>query len=298
MISNLHLAAVVAKGAERSLFRLPLAKSVQQALGVEWSRQHEALLAGNDIVDFDSAYNPEENEILRISGFKPPAWLAKQNSREAVHLAVMGQAPSDLERIRGLLGFGQLGGEEVVLFQSFSRSHVLRPGFSLFSENGSYRSIEQPGVTLSDRLAGVLRSNGELLFPAFRSINAIMPMLEYYREASENEIREVLRHKHIVAEDADALARAPSQWFSKRFAFLRDSEVLKKYAPKQLRARAKKCNLAVKLKDGKIVFPANKADAKRLLQFLNEELFRGAITEKLYSTNSKRAEPGALSSGG
>ena len=28
--------------------------------------------------------------------------------------------------------------------------------------------------------------------------------------------------------------------------------------------------------------------AKKLLQFLNEELFRGAITETLYETNSKR----------
>ncbi len=38
----------------------------------------------------------------------------------------------------------------------------------------------------------------------------------------------------------------------------------------------------------RIVFPAEKASAKKLLQFLNQKLFRGAITERLFETNSKR----------
>lgn len=38
----------------------------------------------------------------------------------------------------------------------------------------------------------------------------------------------------------------------------------------------------------RIVFPAEKVPAKKLLQFLNEELFWGATTERLFETNSKR----------
>ena len=41
-------------------------------------------------------------------------------------------------------------------------------------------------------------------------------------------------------------------------------------------------------RNGKIVFPSDKSAVKKILQFLNEELFRGAITETLYETNSKR----------
>jgi hypothetical protein len=40
--------------------------------------------------------------------------------------------------------------------------------------------------------------------------------------------------------------------------------------------------------NGRVVFPADKVAAKRLLLFLNEELFRGAISETLYETNSNR----------
>jgi hypothetical protein len=38
--------------------------------------------------------------------------------------------------------------------------------------------------------------------------------------------------------------------------------------------------------NGRVVFPADKVAAKRLLQFLNEKVFRGAISETLSETNS------------
>jgi hypothetical protein len=38
--------------------------------------------------------------------------------------------------------------------------------------------------------------------------------------------------------------------------------------------------------NGRVVFPADKVAAERLLLFLNEQLLRGAISETLYETNS------------
>jgi hypothetical protein len=40
--------------------------------------------------------------------------------------------------------------------------------------------------------------------------------------------------------------------------------------------------------EDRIIFPSEKAPAKKLLQFLNEEIYIGAITDTLYETNSKR----------
>jgi hypothetical protein len=47
-------------------------------------------------------------------------------------------------------------------------------------------------------------------------------------------------------------------------------------------------HLDIQVVGDKIVFPADKWAAKRLLLFLNEEPFRSGITDKLYETNSKR----------
>jgi hypothetical protein len=69
---------------------------------------------------------------------------------------------------------------------------------------------------------------------------------------------------------------------------LRDSGVLEEFSAKQIQARSKGYDVKIHVSKGKIVFPVDRPAAKKLLQFLNEELFRGAITETLYETNSKR----------
>jgi hypothetical protein len=133
-----------------------------------------------------------------------------------------------------------------------------------------------------------LPADSKLLFHNFRTVNTFLPLADFYEEASEEEIRKVLAHKLLAAEDADALATDTNLWFRKRFALLKDSAVLDKYSAKQIQARSKGYDVDVRISKGRIVFPAARGPAKKLLQFLNEELFRGAITETLYETNSKR----------
>ena len=52
--------------------------------------------------------------------------------------------------------------------------------------------------------------------------------------------------------------------------------------------RSKIYKVALQMQNDKIVFPSERAEAKKLLQFLCEELYRGCITDTLYETNSKR----------
>lgn len=69
---------------------------------------------------------------------------------------------------------------------------------------------------------------------------------------------------------------------------LRDSGVLDAYSAAQIQRRSMGYDVDIHIAGDRLVFPAEKPAAKKLLQFLNEELFRGAITETLYETNSKR----------
>lgn len=192
--------------------------------------------------------------------------------------------------IRGIIGFARnQNGKELVLFQSFSRSHVIRPGSFLLLRNGTYETTESPGLTLESRLsAAYFPAEQKLLFRNFRVVNTFLPLADFYEEASEQQIRQVLAHKMLAPENVDALATESNQWFRKRFAMLRDSGVLDQYSAKEIQARSKGYDLEICLSKGKIVFPEARPAAKKLLQFLNEELFRGPITETLYETNSKR----------
>ncbi|WP_419645237.1 Kiwa anti-phage protein KwaB-like domain-containing protein, partial [Thiolapillus sp.] len=241
-------------------------------------------------IDFAPGYQPEAHERFCLDEFELPDWLQDENSLSVPNLENISQHEEMVESIKGIAAFARNEqGEELILFQNFSRSHVIQPGNSLFLQNNTYETVQHKGFTLGGKLSAVYEVDQQrLLFHSFRTTNTFLPLAEFYEEASEQEIREVLDHNCLAPEDAEALAVGANQWFRKRFAMLRDSGILDNFTAKQIRKHSEGFEIDIQLKGNKIIFPSDKQEAKRLLQFLNEEIFRGAITETLYETNSKR----------
>ena len=176
-----------------------------------------------------------------------------------------------------------------MLFQNFSRSHVIRPGRFLFLQHDTYETTNRPGLTLDGKLSAVYQPAGiKLLFHNFRTVNTFLPLADFYKEASEQEIREVLSHELAGAGGPECAGNRSNQWFRKRFAMLQGFGRAGPVLREEIQERSDGYKVDVQVTQGKIVFPADKPAAKKLLQFLNEEFFRGAITETLYETNSKR----------
>lgn len=290
MLKNFQLTAIVKQSQQVKLLRIPLHQQLQQTLAENWQEQLDAFVNDVQEIEFNAGYQPEEHEHFCLNDYEPPQWLAGENSQTVSDLDSITSDGATMNSIRGIAAFARdAKGHELVLFQNFSRSHVIQPGRFLFLRNDMYETAEHPVLTLECKLAAVYTpADKKLLFHSFRTVNTFLPLADFYDEASEQQIREVLKHERLAAEDADALAAGANQWFRKRFAMLRDSGVLDQYSAKQIQTRAKACNVAVRVSKDKIVFPADKAEAKKLLQFLNEELFRGPITKELYETNSKR----------
>lgn len=290
MLNNFHLAAIVKQDGGIRLLHLPLHQELQQTLSDTWSHQYVAFMNGKTEVDFNAGYQPEEHEQFSLANFELPGLLLGQNSQTIETLDAVTDNDALLSSSKGIVGFARDEiGAEIILFQNFSRSHVIQPGRFLFLNNDTYETTSRPALALDSKLsAAYFPATQKLLFHNFRTVNTFLPLADYYKEASEHEIKEVLNHESLAPEDADVLATDANQWFRKRFAMLRDSGVLNEYSPKQIQVRSKGYDVEIHISKGKIVFPADKPAAKKLLQFLNEELFRGAITDKLFETNSKR----------
>ena len=300
MLKNFHLAAIVKQASTPRLLQVPLSQALQHNLADSWQEQYDKFLNRGrgffrsnrvDQIEFNPGYNPEAHECFRLS-YELPDWLAPEDSTTVSELDTIREEKL-LNSISGIVAFARdENDEELVLFQNFSRSHVIQPGRFLFLRKDTYQSTEHPGLTLGSKLVAVYQAVGKnLLFRNFRTVNSFLPLADFYKEASEREIREVLAHAHLASENPDVLATDTNQWFRKRFAMLKDSGVLDKFTVKQIQQRSKDYkgyDVAIRILKGKIVFPAEKSAAKRLLQFLNEELYRGPITENLYETNSKR----------
>ena len=290
MLENFQLAALSIAGRQKRLLQIPLHQHLQDALTESWQEQCNAFVANIDEINFDPGYHPEEHERFRIEGYKLPDWLQGESSQTIQHLAPINQNENLVDSIKSIAAFANNEqGEELILFQSFSRSHVIRPGQFLLLRNNTYQSEQRPGLTLGGKLSAMyLATKNKLLFQNFRAVNTFLPLADFYEDASEQEIRDILAHELFDAENPDSLAKDSNQWFRKRFAMLRDSGIRDEYTAQQITDHSIGYDIDIVLTDDKIVFPAEKAAAKRLLQFLNEELFRGAITDTLYETNSKR----------
>lgn len=290
MLDNFQLAAIVKQGAQVRLQRIPMHQALQQTLATTWQAQLDAFLDEAQEIAFDAGYQPEEHERFALHDFGPPEWLAGETSATIGDLDPINHDEAFIASIKGIAGFARdENGNELVLFQNFSRSHVIRPGTFLLLRNGTYETTERPGLTLETKLAAVyFVPEQKLLFRNFRTVNTFLPLGDFYEEASEQQIRQVLAHDKLAPVNVEAIATESNQWFRKRFAMLRDSGVLDQYSAKQIQVRSKGYDVEIHVHKGKIVFPEDRPSAKKLLQFLNEELFRGAITETLYETNSKR----------
>lgn len=290
MLENFQLATIIRLGRTTRLLQIPMHQKLQDTLARSWQEQYAAFLDEVQEIDFDLGYKPEPHERFRLQDYDLPEWLANQDSQSVANLDTITNDDSMLDNISGVVAFARNEqDEEVMLFQNFSRSHVIRPGRFLFLQGDTYESTQRPGLTLDNKLSAIyLPTENKLLFNSFRTVNTFLPLADHYKEASEQEIREVLDHDLLAPEDADALATDANQWFRKRFAMLRDSGILDQYTAQQIADHSDGYEVNIHLHGDKIVFPADRAQAKRLLQFLNEELFRGAITETLYETNSKR----------
>ncbi len=290
MLEDFQLAVIAKRGGQTHLFYVPLHQGLQATLAESWDEQYQSFVNNIQEINFDAGYNPEEHERFRLDAYALPDWLEAENSQTAATLDPISQHEDIIDFIKGIVAFARNDqGEELMLFQNFSRSHIIHPGRFLFLKNNTYETAQRPGLALEGKLNAVYSlADQKLLFQNFRTTNTFLPLVEFYEEASETEIREVLSHDLLEPEDADALATESNQWFRKRFAMLKDSGILDNYSARQIKAHSKGYEIDIKIKGNKIIFPADKPAAKRLLQFLNEELYRGPITETLYETNSKR----------
>ena len=291
MLENFHLAAIIKHGkTQLRLLHVPLHQSLQNALAEAWEGQYLVFMNELQETPFNVGYQPEGQECFVFSDFELPPWLADEDSQTAPHLDTIKDNEEAFGDIAGIVALAQNAhGEELVLFQNFTRSRVIRPGYFLFLRHDTYESTPRPGLTLDHKLSAVYRTaDSKLLFRSFRTVNTFLPLSDFYKEASEDEIRNVLAHSRIAAEDVDSVAVESNPWFRKRFAMLRDSGILDHFTADEIRARSNGYDVTVHVEDGRITFPADRHEAKKLLQFLNEELFRGPITQELYETNSKK----------
>ena len=148
MLENFHLAVIVVDNGQDCLRQVPLRQDLQGSLAEDWEVQYNEFIQGKKEIVFDAGYQPEQDENFCLTEYESPVWLAKEDSQTVPDLEIIGHDDTSVDAIKGVAAFARDESTELVLFQNFSRSRVIRPRLSLFLSGDTYTTVATPGLML------------------------------------------------------------------------------------------------------------------------------------------------------
>ncbi len=182
-------------------------------------------------------------------------------------------------------------GDVVLQVQAFNKSRLLAKNLTILFTSNTYQRLADPGLTLDSKLAGVFRG-GALCFRSYAAINPIIDISNYFTEASDKDIEQILQHDALLVDNIELIVTLTDSVIRKRYSAILASKVLDVVTPRKIVSKAKAYGfkLSTKKVQGKdaLVFPTTKAEIKELLTFLNEGFYKGELTGELFRANSKR----------
>jgi Kiwa KwaB-like protein len=270
--------------------RLTVRRGLEPALWELFGSQRDAMMhEGRERSEFAAGYRPDERELSFINHYTLPdpilAAIANPIQCEPLTMEQRAEAP-----IKGLFAHDEATNE--VLFQVFDRRRLLSTrGFSIILDGDTFRRLEEPGLTLDSKLAAVY-SGGRLYFDSFHLASRLLDLSFYYREATDAEIRRFARGAGVVVNNLDGLIAVADSRIRRRIAGILDSGILDQQTPRRIQQAGRDFGLDLRIRrvenQDRLEVPQDKKALKDFLCFLEEDMFKSALTETRYLTNSKR----------
>lgn len=281
------------KDPSRRIVRLILDGDVQKRLTEYLEKQVDLFNDGCEEIDFDGKYKPDEKERLVISSFDDIDNLAKAVAFPAQYPDAQ-EDETLLESIKAIFFGAQEHGSWCVYLQAFDRRRLItNSGFSIFHSGSVYKKLEGTGITLDTKVSAKLVGN-RLSFRSFFYARQMFDLTSYYQEATDSDIEEFSNIQSVEINDVDLLVSISDSWVRRKLWLIRESKILEKVLPSDLKMIAAGFNVAVDFKTNDagievLVVPDEKRSLKTLLRFLDEDYYTSPLSKTNFMTNSKVA---------
>ncbi|MBY3557645.1 hypothetical protein [Rhizobium laguerreae] len=286
---SVNLLAICRNADGFTLKRVKTTQPVQNILEGVFLGQETAFQQGiTDEVDFDGSWKPDDNELLRspISAEMTAIWdLSLQN---ITALNDLDAANFLSEGVKATCVVAGNDGGRRLLIQNFSSRQILGNSALAFVYYGNtFNQLTSPAFTLGTSLSAVLTAT-QLKFRSYNNVKMIFDLANLYQEATDAQIDIFAAHGSLYVADVNAFKGFADQTLRKLVNAVGKKAVLDNFTPAQIVAAAATATLDILFENGRIVIPQNKADAKKLMHFLDEGFYRGPLSGFQYITNSKR----------
>lgn len=279
------------EGGNAAVRLLEVDKSTQLAICSGFSSATATITSGKQIIPFDGSYKPNEDETLSIRNFVIPDSItdAVRNPLTLQPLVYSKEAEPDIRAV--FIGERtETGTSEsfIIAFQRFRKEQYLSTKkFSLYFDNNTFMREKRWGIAISDNI-DCLFTHTELQFLSYFYARQIFDLSEYYRSATDSEVKNFSSNGVLNIEDRDQFQSMADTWIRRKIATINDSGVLQNNNASKIKKLAQRCGLDITIENGKLMIPADKKKLKEILGFLDDEVYKGAFSEETYITNSKR----------
>jgi len=229
-------------------------------------------------IEFTGNYKIDDEEILYIT--MP---LPETLNEVATNSIAIEELDLEGDKIKALFWYEN----DTYYFQSFDARKLLTNRNVLFYSNNTYTKLNSNAFVV-DNVVNAIYTNGKFYFKSYANANKIFPLIEYFQEATNDDIISFSEHQNILI-DQQWLLDNSNTLIRKHITLLQKSNILNTSTTTKMKRSANKFNLKIELNAaGKIIFPQDKKKCKDLLTFLNEQFFVGVISGTKFRTNSKR----------
>jgi len=192
--------------------------------------------------------------------------------------------------VRAIIALPHSTKEPAYLFQAVSGRSIIRPGGALFMTKDTFHERADPGLIIGSRVNAVWQS-GELLFRKESDARRVLDFSAIFEPATNKQLEAFAGHQKLTC-DKNWLKNEASDFYRRRIAAILAGGVLEKFSVTQLQDAAAKVKFTLPLdtdQNGqrRIKIGDNKKELKRVLQFLNEDIYRAPITEEIFCAAGK-----------
>jgi len=180
------------------------------------------------------------------------------------------------------------------LFQVFNKRNILKRKTVLKVEYGnSFAKMQEKAFVIEEKVNAIYE-DGKFYFQSYTSANQIFPLLDFVTEATNGEIDSFGENENLEA-NAVRIKDIANVKTRRLIKVLSSTTNVSTFIGKSLRTKEsllKKYGIKAQINnEGKLILPThNVSELNRTLEFLNEDIFRGVITNSLYKSNSKKRD--------
>ncbi len=283
-----NLLAICRPNSVLQLKRVKTVPEVQGALEAVFATQEQQFNEGvTTEVPFDGGWKPDKHEVLVTAASEEMTAIWHASLQNITALPDLDAANFQSESIRALAVVAGQGGNRRLLIQTFSARQLLERSFAFVLSGDTFRRLSEPAFTLGTGISAILDQQA-LKFKSYSNVRMIFDLTSLYAEATDAQIETFAQHPNLSVADVDSFKSFADQGIRKLVNAISSRGTLDTYQVAAIGAAATAHGFPILIEQNRIILPGNRADTKKLLHFLDEGFYRGAMSGTPFITNSKR----------